>query len=43
MELGVLIVAARDEGRVAAQRLVAEGRFPEAERARIVKNLTYYD
>ena len=34
---------ARDEGRVAAQRLVAEGRFPEAERARIVKNLTYYD
>jgi len=34
---------ARDEGRAAAQRLVAEARFPASERERIEKNLAWYD
>jgi hypothetical protein len=33
---------ARDEGRRAAERLVAEKRFPASERERIEKNLTWY-
>jgi tetratricopeptide (TPR) repeat protein len=33
---------ARDEGRRAAERLVAERRFPPSERERIEKNLTWY-
>jgi len=33
---------ARDEGRRAAERLVAEKRFPPSERERIEKNLTWY-
>jgi len=33
---------ARDEGRRAAERLVANGRFPASERARIEKNLQWY-
>ena len=33
---------ARDEGRRAAERLVAERRFPEAERERIERNLAWY-
>ena len=33
---------ARDEGRRAAERLVAERRFPPTERERIEKNLTWY-
>jgi len=33
---------ARDEGRAAAERLVAERRFPEAERARIEANRAWY-
>lgn len=36
-------VGARDEGRRAAERLVAEGRFPASERERIAKNLAWYD
>jgi hypothetical protein len=36
-------VGARDEGRRAAQRLIAECRFPAAERARIEANLATYD
>ncbi len=35
-------VGALDEGRLAAERLVAEGAFPETERARIVANLGFY-
>ncbi|MET0346124.1 MAG: glycosyltransferase family 2 protein [Casimicrobiaceae bacterium] len=34
---------ARDEGRTAAKRLVAEARFPPSERERIEKNLAWYD
>lgn len=34
---------ARDEGRVAAQRLLEENRFPDAQRARIEANLAFYD
>jgi hypothetical protein len=30
------------EGRTASLRLIAEGRFPEAERARILRNLAFY-
>jgi glycosyltransferase involved in cell wall biosynthesis len=33
---------ARDEGRAAAKRLVAEARFPASERERIEKNLAWY-
>jgi hypothetical protein len=33
---------ARDEGRRAAELLVANGRFPASERARIEKNLQWY-
>ena len=33
---------ARDEGKRAAERLVAEKRFPPSERERIEKNLTWY-
>lgn len=33
---------ARDEGRIAAQRLVAEARYPASERERIEKNLAWY-
>ncbi len=36
-------VGARDEGRHAAQRLLAECRFPNAERARMEANLATYD
>lgn len=33
----------RDEGRAAAQRLMQEARFPPSERARIERNLAWYD
>jgi len=36
-------VGARDEGRQAAQRLLSECRFPNAERARMEANLATYD
>ncbi len=34
---------ARDEGRVAAQRLLAENRFPDAQRPRIEANWAFYE
>ncbi len=35
-------VGARDEGRAAAQRLLAEQRFPPSERERLERNLAFY-
>ena len=42
MAIAAYYVGALDEGRRAAERLVSEGAFPEAERPRILANLGFY-
>jgi glycosyltransferase involved in cell wall biosynthesis len=42
LSIAAWYAGARDEGRRAAERLLAGGRFPDSERERIEKNLTWY-